>query len=246
MVRIHLYGVGLDSIDAEQRRARCEALLSQDELDRCERFRFERDRLEFLFAHALMRVSLSQHAPQIAPNAWTFALNPFGRPLVAGPKGAPPLYFNLSHTDGFAACVVAPHYSVGVDVQATDLPGATLEIAERFFAPAEVAMLKSLRAEEQRERFFTYWTLKESYIKARGMGLALPLDRFWFTMSPGGPIDIHFAPGFGDDSTRWRFALRRPSLRHQLAVADGSARAHLVESIVDRWWLCGAAAQKEE
>jgi len=78
------------------------------------------------------------------------------------------------------------------------------------------------------------------------MGLALPLDQFWFTLSPGRPIKIHFVPGFDDDPIGWRFALRRPSPRHQLAVADGSAGADLVESFVDHQSLCAVAAQKDE
>jgi 4'-phosphopantetheinyl transferase len=127
---------------------------------------------------------------------------------------------------------------VGVDVEATDGPGSTTEIAEHFFAPPEIAELRLISARQRRERFFQYWTLKESYIKARGAGLTLPLDQFWFSLLPGRPIEIRFARGFDDDPGRWRFALRRPSPRHQLAIALGGASDRPVTSIIDANWLC--------
>ena len=69
--------------------------------------------------------------------------------------------------------------SVGVDVQQICLR-TDLDIAERFFAPAEAEQLRSLPVEQQREGFFELWALKESYIKAEGRGLSIPLDSFAF------------------------------------------------------------------
>jgi 4'-phosphopantetheinyl transferase len=95
----------------------------------------------------------------------------------------------------------------------------TLEIAADFFAPREVLALLKAPSAEQCERFFDYWTLKEAYIKARGMGLAIPLDQFWFTLDASAPVRIAFAPELDDDPASWQFARLRPSARHRVAVA---------------------------
>jgi 4'-phosphopantetheinyl transferase len=81
-----------------------------------------------------------------------------------------------------------------------------------------VAALRALPLSQQRARFFDFWTLKEAYIKARGLGLSLPLERFWFTVSAGA-IGIDIDPSLGDHPARWRFTLRAPSPRHVIATA---------------------------
>ena len=210
--------------------ARADALLSRGERLRRDRFMFERNRREFLLTHALLRLALSRHAPAVGPREWTFREGPHGRPEIDGPTRAPRLAFNISHTEGLGACLVADEGEVGVDVEAVDRPRDPVRarnlagIAENFFAPYEIGALRALPELEHRARFFTYWTLKEAYIKARGLGLALPLDRFWFELQgergalPTG-IRIDIAPELHDDAARWVFTLRAPSARHLLATA---------------------------
>src|SRR6185295_18612851 len=120
------------------------------------------------------RTTLSHYAA-VDPTAWQFARNRRGRPEISGPLGVAPLRFNLSNTAGLIACLVTLGVDVGVDVEDTHRRGETVRIANRFFSASEVAALEALPPERQRQRFFEYWTLKESYIKARGMGLAIPL-----------------------------------------------------------------------
>ena len=216
--RVHLYSATLDALDDAEVRPRCDALLSADERARRDRFVFDRHRREYVYAHALVRRALSRHAPEVAPEAWRFVAGSHGRPAVSGPAPVPPLHFNLSHTSGVVACVVAAEPLVGVDVEAMDRGEATA-LAERYFAPPEVEALRRLPLEAQRERFFRYWTLKESYIKARGLGLALPLDQFWFDLAPSGAVTIAFGPGIADTPSAWRFLERPPTPEHRLAVA---------------------------
>ncbi|HZO16854.1 MAG TPA: tRNA epoxyqueuosine(34) reductase QueG, partial [Polyangiaceae bacterium] len=207
----------------------CYEVLDETERARHARFKFERHRHQFLVAHALVRWTLSRYAP-VAPAAWRFVCNEHGRPEVSGPDHAPPLAFNLSHTDGLSACAVgAVGQTLGVDVEALDRRTETTAIADRFFSELEVRALRALPEAEQRERFFAYWTLKESYIKARGMGLAIPLGRFSFELDRGLPISISFDPRLEDEPERWRFALLRASERHFLAVATagGGTQARL-------------------
>ncbi|WP_338023744.1 4'-phosphopantetheinyl transferase family protein [[Archangium] primigenium] len=198
-------------------------LLCEDERERHLRFRFEKHRHQFLVSHALVRVCLSRYAP-VPARDWRFQRNAYGRPEILVPRGLPPLRFNLSHTDGMAVCAVALGVDVGADVEHAARPGQTVELAESFFAASEVQALRALPPERQRERFFDYWTLKESYIKARGAGLSLPLDQFAFHLEPGRAPTISFDARMKDDPGAWRFVQVRLGMDHPAAVAVRRAR----------------------
>ena len=194
------------------------AILDDDERDRAARYLRPADRTRSIAARALLRLMLSRYAP-VAPSAWQFRTNRYGRPELARvPEAAGDLRFNVSHTDGLIAVAVTRGRSIGVDVEHIDRPLAH-DIAGRFFSPAEVRDLRQYPVEAQPRVFFDYWTLKEAYIKARGMGLALPLGDFSFRLRADEPPTISFAPELGDDPARWQFAQASPSGRHRLAVA---------------------------
>lgn len=194
------------------------AILNDEERVRADRYFRQVDRARSIAARALLRLTLSRYTG-IAPNAWAFVSNRYGRPELARvPREAAHLRFNVSHTDGLIAVAVTSERDVGVDVEHIDRP-LTHDIAGRFFSESEVRDLRSQPADQQPRVFFDYWTLKESYIKARGMGLALPLGDFSFCLRPDGPPTIAFAPALNDDPARWQFAQAWPSERHRLAVA---------------------------
>lgn len=193
------------------------ALLDDGERERHQRFRFERHRRQFLVSHALVRVTLSRYAP-VAPEAWSFVTNEFGRPEVRADGGSR-LRFNLSHTDGLALCAVTVGSDVGADVEDSERPGENVSLADHCFAPSEAAALRALPASLQRERFFEYWTLKEAYLKARGAGLSLPLAHFAFHLTPGAPPRISFDPRLPDVPEAWQFVPLRLSARHLGALA---------------------------
>jgi 4'-phosphopantetheinyl transferase len=179
---------------------RDEALLEANERERAARFHFESDRRMYVGAHALLRRALSAQAP-VDPAAWRFVRSHLGRPEIAEPPCAPRLRFSLSHTRAIAACAVVPELDVGFDVE--EIRPAPLDVARRF-APAELADITSCRPEERDERFFSYWTLKESYMKARGLGLAIPLDRAVFDPSSA-TVRASFGAECQDDARDWRF-----------------------------------------
>ena len=210
-------------------------LLTPDERAKTRRFHFARDRHDCLITRALVRTTLSRYA-EVDPAAWRFELNRYGRPHLAAGQCDPDLRFNLSHTRGLIACAVTIGLEVGVDVETMYRTGETVAIADRYFSAAEVNALRALPESRQRERFFEYWTLKESYIKARGMGLALPLDQFSFLLDGGPPIGIAFDPRLEDHPGDWQFDLRRPTPDHVLAVGvrrgPGPDLAIRVERIV--------------
>jgi 4'-phosphopantetheinyl transferase len=235
--RVILLHVGLlADVDSAQTRAACMAMLSPKERQRADRFMFEQHRRAFVLSHGLVRAALSRLMPATDPAAWCFEADRYGRPMVAGPVGAGVLYFSLSHTRGCVACVISPFEAVGVDVEETSGRESLLTIAEHCFSSEEVATLRQLPAQQQSDLFFDYWTLKEAYVKARGRGLGLPLDRFSITGLREGNIRIAFAPGHEDGSC-WRFTRVRPSKCHALAIAEGVGGPGGVPVLTRAWPL---------
>jgi 4'-phosphopantetheinyl transferase len=190
------------------------SLLSPNERDRHARFRFARDRNGYLYAHALLHLTLSwQISGQVAdpvfaekihgpwPNV--FVYNDYGKPALppdTGPR------FNLSHTDGLAVCALSADLEIGVDVERADRDLRCDDLADRWLASEERAWLASYPAERRSEAFLRLWTLKEAYVKALGLGLSLPLSAFAIAIADDGQIELLRAPASRDDaSIRWQF-----------------------------------------
>ena len=108
--------------------------------------------------------------------------------------------------------------ALGVDTEDVHARDAELGIADQYFAADEVAQLRATPPGSQQTRFFEYWTLKESYIKARGLGLSLPLEQFAFDLSQPRGVHIGFHPPLIDDPSRWSFSLWRAHGDHYVAI----------------------------
>jgi 4'-phosphopantetheinyl transferase len=208
----HLWWAFPDRIRDSALLSRQHLTLSPEEQDRHRRFVFENHRHRYLVSHALVRDVLSQYAP-VAPCDWIFEANAYGRPEIAAPREWRWLRFNLSHSGERAVVAVARQIDLGVDVESVSTRDGLTDIANRFFSPLEVAQLRSAP-----DLFFDFWTLKEAYIKARGMGLSIPLDTFSFCLANPSSPQIAFHAGCSDQAGRWQFLLRR-SGDHRLAVA---------------------------
>ena len=209
--------------------ARLRAMLTDEERARADRYRFARDRRASLVTRALVRVTLSRYC-DVPPARWRFRTHDHGRPEVASP--ASPLRFNVSHTEGLVVCLVSRGRGLGVDAESLDRDRRWLDLAERFFSPVEARALREAPAARRRLRFLEYWTLKESYVKARGRGLTLPLSGFWFDLpAPARDgIGIRFTRAVDDDPARWQFSLDRLGTGHVVATAierTGAARVRV-------------------
>jgi 4'-phosphopantetheinyl transferase len=194
-----------------------ERLMSSDEHARWQRFVVAKPRLQHLVARALLRTTLSRYA-DVAPSQWRFGSNGYGRPHIAAPALASGLQFNISHTDGLVALAVANGVEIGVDVENVTRKLDISQLAPSVFAPAELAALNRTAELDGAQEFFSFWTLKEAYIKARGMGLSLNLDGFAFDLSGTHPR-VSFNERCPDDASRWQFRRYLPTAAHALAVA---------------------------
>lgn len=193
----HLWCARPEELEAS---AEALGLLTPDESSRQRRFIFPQHRHEFLATRVLVRRVLGSYLG-VAPESLRFVQNEHGRPELAEPRS--PLRFNLSNTPGLVVCLVSAQHEVGVDTELRTRAASILDIASTVFAEVELRELLALEGDERAHRAVTLWTLKEAYIKARGMGLALPLDKFAFRFDAAVRIEID--PSLGDASGRWQF-----------------------------------------
>ncbi len=194
---------------------RLERLLDASECSRARRFHFERDRHAYIAAHALVRGMLSRLAG-FAPREWRFTVNAHGKPELLPPPGVPRFRTNLSHTRGLVVAALTVEHDVGVDVEWLDRDNLSMDLAGRYFAPAEYALLEMIPDPRRRAALFAIWTLKEAYIKAVGLGLKLPLDAFAFSLDP---LAISFSADVEERSRDWLFRRFRPTASHMMALA---------------------------
>jgi 4'-phosphopantetheinyl transferase len=216
--RIDVWTTRTDEPGVKDRVAAYRKLLSADESRRAERIVHGEAATLFVVGRALARTMLSRYAA-VQPRDWPFIIDAHGRPeLAMRPAHVPDLRFNLTHTSGLVACAVTIGREVGIDVEHIGR-AVNFDVPERFFSQQEVEDLRALPKIEQRTVFFDYWTLKESYIKARGLGLALPLRHFTFVRSPDREPSISFAPELADDPASWQFKQFWPTDQHRMAIA---------------------------
>jgi 4'-phosphopantetheinyl transferase len=183
------------SLDVEMSRLKIlRSTLSADEQAKAGRFYFQTDRDRFIVARGLLRTILGRYLG-LKPSQLQFSYSPYGKPALASEFSVAGLRFNLSYSDELALYAITHGREIGIDIERIRPELAQEGIAERFFSPREVVALRNLPADVQPEAFFTCWTRKEAYAKARGPGLELPLDQFDVSLTPGQPASLLCEPG---------------------------------------------------
>jgi 4'-phosphopantetheinyl transferase len=200
---LHVWMIAPPQLSEEQL-AEGYRLLTAEERERHRKFVFERHRREYLVTRGLARAALSRHRA-VDREAWAFRRNEYGRPELEPPCG---LRFNLSNHPSLVVCAVRESaLELGCDLEPLDRGADVLRMADTVFAPSELAELRALPEAAQPERAIALWTLKEAYIKARSIGLTLPLREFAFAFPQGAAPNIAFTAQISDASVRWRFAM---------------------------------------
>ncbi len=178
------------------------SLLVDSESERASRFRFERDWRRYVVAHAFLRRVLASYL-HADPREIPLRVGAHGKPQLALAPG-PDLRFNLSHSRGVAMCAVVVGSEVGIDVEVTDANMADPAVVRRFFSRREVADLESVASDAWVASFLRCWTRKEAFVKAKGEGLSLPLDRFDVSLRQGEPAAILRTADDPREVARWR------------------------------------------
>lgn len=206
---IRLYYAGRDAMDDETKQA-FDSWLDETEQARRDRFLPPETRALFSAAHGLVRHCLSLWLRDSGvkppnPKAWRFEVDHLGKPVAVLPGAAEiaiPL-FSLSHTRGGAAVALGNTLRLGADIENQNRAVADLAIAERYFTDEERDdIFRQDSEEKRRQRFILFWTLKEAYLKALGLGLTKPLSSFAF--APG-RTDARLLYDRENTETGWSF-----------------------------------------
>lgn len=197
-------------------------VLSEEERDKIKRLRFEKARNNFIAARYYLRSIVSPYL-NAEPEDLEFKYNPYGKPLLAGRFESTGTCFNMSHAHGVAIYAVTSGQAVGVDIEKVRSDLDCIKIAERYFSPQEVEVLRRLPRDQQRQGFFNCWTRKEAYLKAKGEGFSSPADRFQVSLAPGEPAALLYHSSDPAEIAKWSI--------EDLGVGDGYTAALAVEVI---------------
>jgi len=196
-------------------------VLTVDEREQVERFYFHKDRQRAIAARGALRDILSRYL-KARPSDLRFKYGPYGKPRLERHHQEEPLEFNLSHSEGLALIGVSKSRALGVDLERVRVISDYDQIAERFFSTHEIAALRSLPRCQRMGAFFCCWTRKEAYIKAKGGGLSIPLDKFGVSLAPGEPARLLWSTEDHEAHRRWSLKELSPAPGYVGALAlDG-------------------------
>jgi 4'-phosphopantetheinyl transferase len=212
---VHVWRATLD-LSYQQQRA-LEQILSADEQARAARFHFPLLQSRCRASRGILRVLLGRYL-HIAPNVLAFSYTRLGKPFLQTGAGYEAITFNVSHSGGIALYAVSNARSVGIDLEQICYDLDVTQLAAHFFSVQEQNELSALPVSQQVPAFFNGWTRKEAYLKARGVGLSLPLNQFSVPLHSYGAIHttgLHQ----GDDDARWTLRAIQPGFNLAAALA---------------------------
>ena len=195
-------------------------VLSPDEMERAERYRFDQHRNEFILTRAVLRIVLASYTAQ-SPESLSFDYSAQGKPALK--NGPPDLRFNVSHTEGLAVLALVREREIGVDAEKIRAQPDAQKLAKRFFSAREQLFLGKLSGDELQRAFFRCWTRKEAYIKAKGEGLSIPLHAFDVSLEEDQPAALVGTRPDPNEAGRWTL--------YDLSVGRGYAAALTVANV---------------
>ena len=179
---LKVYTINTDEFSDEAYFKACYGQLSASRREKTDRYRFLADKKLSVGAGILLDKGLQEYG--LRESGVKFAYGENGKPYL---PEYPQIHFNLAHSGTMALAAFADA-EVGCDIE--QIKTASLKLAKRFFCPSEYAYIDSFTGKEQAYAFYRIWTLKESFLKATGMGMRLPLDAFEFAFAQDGTVTI--------------------------------------------------------
>lgn len=152
-------------------------ILSSNERERVDRLRSENDKKRFIISRGQLRKSLSSYL-KVSPSNITFSYNKYGKPSIRSEHNLENIKFNVSHSKNLVVYAITQNREVGIDLEYIRGVSHADKIVRRYFGEEESEFYYSQPENEKELAFFTLWTRKEAYSKARGMGIGLPGKKF--------------------------------------------------------------------
>ncbi len=168
---LEIYAVRLDYAFEKSKYARLLTCIAAEKQERVGRFYKYEDALRTLISDVLVRYLVCGRL-KVNNQELLFTTNEYGKPFLSNYAG---IQYNTSHSGRWVVCALADR-PVGIDIE--QIKPIDLRIAERFFSKQEFESLMSKEEAHREEFFYELWASKESYIKAIGKGLSIPLDSF--------------------------------------------------------------------
>ncbi len=162
------------------------SVLSVDEKERANRFRFVKDKTHYIAARGILRHLLGQYLNE-NPKRLQFQYSDYQKPFL---EHQSEMEFNVSHSGSYGLFVFTIKNSIGIDIEYTQRPIEVAAVASRFFSKKEAEKLLALPISTHQEAFYNCWTRKEAIIKAIGQGLSFPLDQFEVTLAPNSEAEL--------------------------------------------------------
>lgn len=217
---VHLWFLRASDLGNHTTQQKWRNQLPPEELRRILRKHTAEDQQQALASRVLVRSVISSYLGG-NPTNWLFDASSSGRPYLA--NAPQPLHFNMSHSGDLLACVVAGEQHIGVDVEDSTVTRDFLRLAKRFFSLDECCWLEQQPVATLQTHFYALWTLKESHLKARGLGLSKGLDTYCFEHDNNGGYPLSAQP---DTSEHWQHCLRSEARRYQIAISLCSSELH--------------------
>ncbi len=215
---VHVWRCSLDLTVSQVDRMM--SYLSSEEVKRADHFHFQKDRKRYIVSHGILREIINRYTAK-NPACLSFVHNAFGKPFLSLVDNNTGLSFNLSHSHDMVVYAFTLKRQIGIDVEFVRLDLDKDSIAEYSFSSREVVQLQSLPDELQTKGFYNCWTRKEAFIKAKGGGMSIPLDRFDISLVPGQPVCLLRTQWDNNEANRWSL--------HDLNVGKDYAAAVAVE-----------------
>jgi len=208
---VHIYYADVDSLLC------CagilENTLSDKENLRKYRFLFWKDKYSYIVSRGLLRVILGAYLGD-EPKNLVFINGPHGKPILDGGSNPDGIRFSVSHSNRRVVYAINRGREIGVDIEKIRPEFSFDEISDKYFSAREAAFLRTLPVHDRKEVFFTYWTLKEAFMKGTGEGFSLPLNRFEITHDPPKVLSLQ-----GDSEATARWSIRSMHLEPGYAAA---------------------------
>lgn len=219
--QVDIWQVNLQLSEAQRQRA--ESILSATEWEKTSQRRSDLATLaiasRFYCRHLL--ASYTQQTPQQID-------------IISGAKGKPQLnsdlniQFNVAHKRDIALVAVSTGQILGIDIE-HKRQRRFIDLAQRYFADDEIALMQSLALETQADAFYAIWTQKEAFIKAHGKSIFSDLRKFSVSASNNGGLlrwddgdcDEWFCQTFQlDDDHPFALVCQQPVNTLQFATLD--------------------------
>ncbi len=197
---VHVWRVFLDLPEFEIKSLL--EFLSVDELERANRFYFEKDKKRFIVSRGILRKILS-HYLGISPQMIRFEYTIYGKPVLASKSGEATHCFNLSHSNEFALYAVSIGRNIGIDIERVRDDVSVEQISQKFYSHNEISALENIHKNNRVKLFFKYWTRKEALLKAIGKGLSFSMEQYDVSLMTGSVLSSVIVHGNNEECSCW-------------------------------------------